>query len=237
MKLKTATTQSESVVHYDTLLAAMSAQERVRWALQHLHGRPALTSSFGAQAAVGLHLLSQVRPNIPVILIDTGYLFAETYRFIDQLVARLSLNLHVFRPELSPAWLEARHGQLWQEGRQGIRRYNELAKMAPMARALADLDVGIWFAGLRRGQAASREDIHFLHNTTQRWKVHPIADWTDRDVYTYLRRHDLPYHPLWSKGYLSIGDTHTTRPFQAGMPPEEMRFFGLQRECGIHELR
>jgi len=217
-------------------LAPMSAIERVRWVLKHLPGPAALSSSFGAQAAVSLHMLSRVQAGIPVILVDTGYLFPETYRFIDTLVARLSLNLRVYRPVLSPAWMEARHGQLWREGSKGIARYNAMAKVEPMARALAELDVRIWFAGLRRAQADTRRDTPLLQHSGARWKVHPLADWSDQDVYRYLKHHDLPYHPLWAKGYLSIGDTHTTRPFRAGMRIEDTRFFGIQRECGIHGL-
>ena len=67
-----------------------------------------------------------------------------------------------------------------------------------------------------------------------RWKLHPIADWSDRDVWQYLQQHDLPYHPLWHQGYVSIGDVHTTRPLEAGMNEEDTRFFGLKRECGLH---
>jgi phosphoadenosine phosphosulfate reductase len=68
-----------------------------------------------------------------------------------------------------------------------------------------------------------------------RFKVHPLVDWGDRDVYQYLQAHDLPYHPLWHEGYVSIGDWHTTRRLADGMDEEDTRFFGLKRECGLHE--
>ena len=73
-----------------------------------------------------------------------------------------------------------------------------------------------------------------LEHRHGRWKVHPIVDWTDRDVGLYLRRYDLPYHPLWDQGYVSIGDTHTTRRWEPGMREEDTRFFGIKRECGLH---
>ena len=101
-----------------------------------------------------------------------------------------------------------------------------------MQRALRELDVRTWIAGLRRGQSSSRANIDFVELRDGRWKVHPIADWTDRDVWTYLQAHDLPYHPLWHEGYVSIGDVHTTRRLEDGMSPEDTRFFGLKRECG-----
>lgn len=216
-------------------LAARSAPERVAWALEHLAGEHALSSSFGAQAAVALHMGTQIRPDLPVILIDTGYLFPETYRFVDELSARLSLNLKVYRPQVGIAWMEARHGRLWENGIEGIQRYNQLRKVEPMQRALRELGVRTWIAGLRRTQSNSRADIDFLELRDGRWKLHPIADWTDHDVWKYLRAHDLPYHPLWDEGYVSIGDIHTTRRLEDGMNEEDTRFFGLKRECGLHE--
>jgi phosphoadenosine phosphosulfate reductase len=216
------------------VLTPLGAEERVRWALDHLPGAHVLSSSFGAQAAVMLHLLTRQRPDIPVVVIDTGYLFPETYRFIDELTERLDLNLQVARPALSPAWFEARHGELWKQGRDGLDRYNRLAKVEPMRQALERLGAGTWFAGLRRQQSRSRADAPVLERRHGRWKVHPIADWTDRDVGLYLKRHDLPYHPLWEQGYVSIGDTHTTRRWEPGMLEEDTRFFGIKRECGIH---
>jgi phosphoadenosine phosphosulfate reductase len=217
-------------------LERMDAPSRVRWALEHLPGAHALSSSFGAQAAVSLHMVAREAPSIPVILIDTGYLFPETYRFIDELVLRLGLNLKVYQPSTSPAWLEARHGRLWEQGLEGIERYNALRKGEPMQRALQDLGVGTWFAGLRRDQARSRRRIRPIEHRNGRWKVHPIYDWTDRQVFDYLRRHDLPYHPLWHAGYVSIGDWHTTRSLAEAGDVEATRFFGLKRECGLHGL-
>jgi phosphoadenosine phosphosulfate reductase len=201
-----------------------------------LPGDHALSSSFGAQAAVSLHLVTQALPSIPVILIDTGYLVPETYRFIDELVLKLHLDLRVYQPAMSSAWLEARHGRLWEQGLEGIERYNSLRKHEPMQRALAELHVGTWFAGLRRQQSRSRSAIEPLEFRDGRWKIHPIYDWTDRQIFDYLHRHDLPYHPLWHEGYVSIGDWHTTRSLAEAGDPEATRFFGLKRECGLHGL-
>ncbi|NQD36381.1 phosphoadenylyl-sulfate reductase [Permianibacter sp. IMCC34836] len=218
------------------LLALKSAQQRVQWALEHLPGEFALSSSFGAQAAVLLHMVTAIKPNIPVIVVDTGYLFPETYRFIDELTERLNLNLKVYRAQLSIAWQEARYGKLWEQGLAGIEQYNQLRKVEPMQRALRELNIGSWFSGVRRSQSASRAKAPLLQRQQERYKLHPIADWTDRDVGQYLKKHGLPYHPLWEKGYVSIGDWHTTRPLGEGMSEEDTRFFGLKRECGIHDF-
>ena len=220
----------------ESTLASMTAADRVAWALQNLPGEHIVSSSFGAQSAVMLHLLTRQRADIPVIVVDTGYLFPETYRFIEVLSDKLELNLQVYRPQRSPAWQEASHGQRWEQGIAGIENYNRENKVEPMERALELLDVGTWFSGLRRSQSRGRSNTPFFESSGERWKVHPIADWTDRDVHRYLKQYGLPYHPLWAKGYVSIGDIHTTRSLHDASSAEETRFFGLKRECGLHEM-
>ena len=216
-------------------LEALSAQERVAWALEHLPGEFVLSSSFGIQAALMLHLVSQQKRDISVILTDTGYLFPETYQFIDQLTERLQLNLKVYRAQLTAAWQEARYGKLWEQGVEGIEKYNDINKVEPMNRALLELNAQTWFAGLRREQSGSRAHLPVLAIQRGVFKVLPIIDWDNRTVYQYLQKHGLKYHPLWDQGYLSVGDTHTTRKWEPGMAEEETRFFGLKRECGLHE--
>jgi phosphoadenosine phosphosulfate reductase len=182
-----------------------------------------------------LHLATRIAPDIPVVFIDTGYLFPETYLFADQLTKRLKINLKVYRAVESPAWTEARHGKLWEKGAEGIAAYNQIAKVEPMQRALSELGAKAWIAGLRRVQSGSREQLPVVGVQDGRVKILPIVDWTDRDVHRYLTENDLPYHPLWDQGYVSIGDVHTTRPLTADMTAEQTRFFGIKRECGIHD--
>lgn len=213
----------------------LSAQQRVEQARELLPGVHILTSSFGAQAAVMLHMVNEVVPRIPVVLIDTGYLFPETYRFIDDLAGRLDLNLKVFRSNESPAWQESRFGKLWDQGLEGIEQYNRINKVQPLERAMQELGAETWFTGLRRAQGTTRAQISPIEMNRGRYKVHPIFDWTDREIGRYLKDHQLPYHPLWEKGYLSIGDWHTTRSLAEVESVEELRFFGLKRECGMHE--
>ncbi|MEG3110672.1 phosphoadenosine phosphosulfate reductase [Pantoea sp. T14] len=216
-------------------LEKSSAEERVSWALENLPGAYVLSSSFGIQAAVSLHLVTRQQPDIPVILTDTGYLFPETYRFIDELADQLNLNLKVFRAETSPAWQEARYGKLWEQGVEGIEKYNEINKVEPMNRGLDTLGAQTWFAGLRRDQSGSRANLPVLGVQRGVFKVLPIIDWDNRQIHQYLQDNNLKYHPLWDQGYLSVGDTHTTRKWEPGMAEEETRFFGLKRECGLHE--
>ena len=218
----------------NAVLEKQSAEDRVRWALGGLRPHIVLSSSFGAQAAVLLHLVTRQWPEIPVVLVDTGYLFPETYRFVDDLTARLRLNLKVYRSPMSPAWQEAKYGKLWEQGIDGITRYNQMNKVEPMQRALDELDAEGWIVGLRRSQASTRRHLNVLGIQDGYLKVHPIVDWNDKHVYDYLTRHDLPYNPLWEQGYVSIGDVHTTSPLAPGMTEDDTRFFGLKRECGLH---
>jgi phosphoadenosine phosphosulfate reductase len=232
--LLTAAEDVRALADLNRWLGTLDAAERVQWAAGTTPGSHVLSSSFGAQSAAVLHLVTQALPDLPIVLIDTGYLFAETYRFVDVMSERLHLNLKVYRPMIGIAWMEARHGRLWEQGIDGIERYNRVRKVEPMQRALRELGAHTWFAGLRRSQSTTRAQIDFIELKDDRWKFHPIADWTDRDVGLYLRKHDLPYHPLRDEGYLSIGDVHTTRRWEPGMNLDDTRFFGLKRECGIH---
>lgn len=217
-------------------LEQLSAEERIAWALGHFgNDHIALTSSFGAQSAVSLHMVAAQNPDIPVIVVDTGYLFPETYRFIDSLTERLNLNLKVYRPDVSAAWQEARHDKLWEKGVDGIKEYNQMNKVDPVDRALSELGINAWISGLRRQQSVTRKNLPVLAAQKGRIKIHPIIDWTDMDIGAYLTKHDLPYHPLWDEGYTSIGDWHTSHKLTGDMNPEEARFFGMKRECGLHE--
>lgn len=225
--------QQALLLEGNSLLAAMTPTERVAWALANLPGQHILSSSFGIQAAVMLHLVTQVKSDIPVVLTDTGYLFPETYRFIDELTERLALNLHVYQAQVSPAWQEARYGQLWQTA-EGIKQYNQLNKVEPMQRALQQLQAQSWFTGLRRSQSSTRADKQILEISRGVVKLQPIIEWSNKDVHYYLQEHGLPYHPLWEQGYVSMGDTHSTRKLELGMSEEDTRFNGFGRECGLH---
>jgi phosphoadenosine phosphosulfate reductase len=216
-------------------LESLSASDRVRRVLEEFRGHAALSTSFGVQAAVMLHLVTRVDPQIPVVFIDTGYLFPETYRFAAELTERLGLNLKVYTPALTPARQEALQGKLWEQGVEGLEKYGRINKVEPMNRALREIGARAWLTGLRREHAATRGELPVVKQQNRMLKVHPIIDWTDRQVGEYLREHGLPYHPLWEQGYISVGDVHSTTRYADGMRPEDTRFSGLKRECGLHE--
>lgn len=217
-------------------LELATATRRVQWAVKQFGEQLAMSTSFGVQSAVMLHLATQVKPDIPVIFVDTGYLFPETYRFAASLTQRLNLNLKVYQAAMSPARQEALYGKRWEQGETALAEYNFQNKVEPMNRALVELGVAGWMTGLRRDQATTRRHLKVLSQQNRMVKIHPIIDWTNRDVYEYLTQNGLPYHPLWEEGYVSLGDVHSTRKLEPGMSEEETRFGGAKRECGLHEV-
>jgi phosphoadenosine phosphosulfate reductase len=208
----------------------------IEWGHQTFGSGLVMSTSFGIQAAVMLHLVTRVIPDIPVIWVDTGYLPPETYRFAEQLTQRLSLNLKVYQSPLSPARMEALYGRLWeQDSVEAFNRYDGIRKVEPMQRALSELGATAWLTGLRASQSDHRQTLSRIGLQANRYKLLPILRWHSKDVYDYLMAHDLPYHPLFDQGYVSVGDWHSSRPMTADDDHERAtRFKGLKQECGLH---
>ncbi|NJL01037.1 MAG: phosphoadenosine phosphosulfate reductase [Spirulinaceae cyanobacterium SM2_1_0] len=217
-------------------LETQSPAEMVRWSAATFGSGLVMSTSFGIQSAVMLHLVTAIVPDIPVIWIDTGYLPPETYRFAQKLSDRLSLNLKVYQSPLSPARMEALYGKLWeQHDIEALNRYDAIRKVEPMQRALRELGATAWLAGLRRGQTDTRKSMDWVGQQDGIYKISPILTWHARDIYKYLTEHNLPYHPLFDQGYTTVGDWHSSRPLLAGDEDERnTRFQGLKQECGIH---
>ena len=217
-------------------LASVDAEGIVRWAHEQFGSGLVMSTSFGIQSAVMLHLVTQVIPDLPVIWIDTGYLHRETYRFAQELTDRLQLNLRVFQSPLSPARMEAVHGRLWEKDDvESLNQYDLIRKVEPMRRALSELGATAWLAGLRSDQTDHRKTLQAVQLQDDRYKVLPILRWHRRDVHRYLQEHSLPYHPLFDAGYSTVGDWHSSRPVTAEDGHErETRFGGRKQECGLH---
>ncbi|MEO0947287.1 MAG: phosphoadenylyl-sulfate reductase [Cyanobacteria bacterium J06641_5] len=218
-------------------LAEVDARDVVLWAAEAFgEGALVMSTSFGIQSAVMLHLVTQVLPEIPVIWVDTGYLPPETYTFADELTQRLHLNLQIYQAAMSPARMEALHGKLWErEDVESLNLYDRIRKVEPMQRALKDLGAKAWLAGLRREQTSHRQALPKVALQDGIYKVHPILNWHSRDIYHYLQEHDLPYHPFFDLGYTTVGDWHSSRPLTAADAHErDTRFQGLKQECGLH---
>ena len=212
------------------------ASTLVDWSAETFGDGLVMSTSFGIQAAVMLHLVTRVVPKIPVIWVDTGYLPAETYKFAETLTTRLELNLKVYQSQMSPARMEAIHGKLWeQDDVEAFNQYDQIRKVEPMQRALRELQATAWLAGLRRNQTNHRQGLNRIDRQDGLYKIYPILDWNAKDIYQYLTAYDLPYHPYFDKGYVSVGDWHSSRPFTADdNNARDTRFRGLKQECGLH---
>ncbi|HBB31929.1 MAG TPA: phosphoadenosine phosphosulfate reductase [Cyanobacteria bacterium UBA8803] len=217
-------------------LADADATAIVKWAADTFGDGLVMSTSFGIQSALMLHLVTRVVPNIPVIWIDTGYLPPKTYRFAEELTERLQLNLKVYQSPISPARMEALYGRLWtQNDVEALNRYNQMRKVEPMQRALRELNATAWLAGLRAEQTDHRKTLRLVDQQSGIYKVLPILYWTTQQVEEYITTYDLPYHPLRELGYATVGDWHSSRPVTAADKHErDTRFNGIKQECGLH---
>jgi len=216
-------------------LADGDAASRLRWGLETFGSGFVLTTSFGIQSAVLLHQISRLDRPVPVIWVDTGYLPPETYRYAETLTDLLDLRLTIAQAELSPARMEALHGQLWSTGKlEDMEHYLRLRKVEPLDRAMEALGVRCWASGVRGGQTDHRQAMEPLALVRQRWSLRPLLDWTPKDVFYYMQEHNLPQHPLFEQGYSTVGDWHSSGPDDGTSSGRATRFGGLKQECGIH---
>ena len=215
-------------------LADLDAVARIRWAWEEFGAGLMASTSFGLQSAVMIHLIRQVSEEIPIVFIDTGYLFPGTYEYALKLQEIMNFKVKVYSAKLSPAFQEASYGKLWEQGKESMTKYNWLNKKEPMDRALRELETKVWMAGLRRSQASERQELNFVEQQNEVLKLYPILDWDDRSTYQYLPKNDLPYHPLEGMDYDSVGDWHSTRKISEVEKVEDARHGGHGRECGLH---
>ncbi|MFM8605340.1 MAG: phosphoadenylyl-sulfate reductase [Cyanobium sp.] len=221
-------------------LEPVDAQARLRWAWETFGEDLAITTSFGIQSAVLLHMASRLceclpGAAIPVLWVDTGYLPEETYRYAEQLQALLHIPLQVVQAELSPARMEALHGRLWETGRvEDLELYNRIRKVEPLDRALRERGIRCWVSGVRGSQTDHRRTMQVLDSVRGLWSLRPLLSWTARDVYYYMQEHNLPNHPLFEQGYSTVGDWHSSAPDGGELRGRSTRFGGLKQECGIH---
>jgi phosphoadenosine phosphosulfate reductase len=193
-----------------------------------------VTCSFQAEDMVVLHMVRTIHPDVPVLFLDTGYHFAETYAYRDAMATVWSLNLINLTPHQTVPEQEAQFGILHQSAPDQCCK---LRKVGPLFDALAGY--ATWFTGLRREQAKSRAQLQAVDNFTlpggkELLKISPLAEWTTRDVWYYAQEQGIPLLPLYDQGYSSIGcEPCTSLPSDAN-DPRSGRWSGRKQECGIH---
>jgi phosphoadenosine phosphosulfate reductase len=224
----------------NTVFESYEPTKIVEWAARTFGASElVMSSSFGADSAVLLHLATRVVPDLRIVFIDTGYQFPETIAFMESLRARLNLNVRTYRAPHDPhAWLRDRN-ETDPSTRNDVESCCAANKNEPFDRAMRDLAPKAWLRGIRRDQAATRTDRSIVEwsNRFGCYAVSPLLNWRSRQIHAYLKQHDLPYHPLVEKGYLSIGcnPTTCTRPIMPGEDARSGRWSGQSKtECGLH---
>ena len=200
-------------------MRSLTASEALEKAVERFHPRLAMACSFQKEESVMLDMLLAIEPEARVFTIDTGVLFPETIETWRAFEERWGVKIEVFDARSEPPWTGGEH--CCANG----------AKAAALEAALTGLDA--WVTGLRREQAATRVGVESLEHDERRgiWKVNPLADWTDKDVWRHIAEHDLPYNPLHDRGYASIGCAPCTLPGTG----REGRWAGQDKtECGLH---
>jgi phosphoadenosine phosphosulfate reductase len=200
----------------------------------HAQERACITCSFQAEDVVVLHLLRKRLPDVPVLFLDTGYHFHETYQFRDKLVQEWNLRLVNVLPQRTVAQQESELGILYRED---PARCCHLRKVEPLMASLEPFD--LWFTGLRREQSPTRKNLkkieqHRLPTGRTLLKVSPLADWTWGKVWEYTAANQLSYLPQYDRGYTSIGCEPCTAVPADPNNPRSGRWGGHKLECGIH---
>lgn len=232
-------TPSSELSALNAMLERASAERVVEWAVSEFADGLIMSSSFGAESAMLLHLATRHLPRIRVVFIDTGYLFPETWQFMEQLRRRLDLNVWVYRTRHDPIDFLRQHGEGDPHWRTDIESCCKHNKNEPFERAIADLHPRAWLRGVRRGQAETRRNMQFVE-WSQRYRcyaISPLLNLSTRQIHEYLKQHELPYHPLYEKGYASIGcnPLSCTRPIEPGQDARAGRWAGKDKlECGIN---
>lgn len=227
----------QEIAHLQHDFEAASPNSVLRWAAHTFGSRLAVVSSFQPTGIVTAHMLSQIAPQTVFITLDTGLLFPETYRLMDELESSLHLNLIRVRPASHILAQDNAPGKpLWE------RNPDECCyarKVAPLNAALQGFDA--WITGLRRDQSAQRASTPVIDFDPQRpgvVKLAPFATWDESMIWTYIHAHDLPYNELHDRGYPSIGCWPCTRPVKPGEDIRAGRWSNSTKtECGLHIAR
>ena len=208
------------------------AQDILQASIRHqFAGEIAMVSSFGADSAVLLHMVSQVDPTTPVLFVDTVKLFPATILYRDELVAKLGLtDVRTFKPSKDDLAEKDPAGMLWMSDTDACCH---IRKVVPLERALHGFDA--WISGRKRHQSSTRSELDVFEIDAGRVKINPLADWSAADILDYAKSHNLPPHPLVAEGYPSIGCLPCTSKVAPGEDPRAGRWRGQDKtECGIH---
>lgn len=225
--------RAEEIQDEAARLAAQTPREVLEWASERFGARVTLATAFGAEGCVLVDIIGRHQLAIDLFTIDTGLLFPETYELWRRLERRYGIRIRAVQPALSVEAQEVRCGpRLWERDPD---RCCAIRKVAPLARALEGFDA--WITGIRREQTAARRTAEVVEWDARaaRIKINPLVRWSDRDVWSHLAAHEVPYNPLYERGYSSIGCVPCTTPVVEGEDPRAGRWREREKtECGLH---
>ena len=237
MNTKTSNKTKYDLSALNTELINLSSLEILEWGFDKFGNNLAFTTSFGIQSSVLLHLIqsSSLKNKVKIFWIDTGYLPKETYLYADILINRLSLNIDILQSKISPAYMEAVYGRLWEsKSEEDIDKYHQMRKVEPLEEALKKYSISCWVSGVRAQQTENRSKMKFIESIRDRLSLRPILGWTQKEIFYYMEENKLPQHPLFAKGYSSIGDWHSSSAETESTKGRATRFGGTKQECGLH---
>ena len=210
-----------------------SANEVLAWSLRTFGASVEMASGFGPEGMALIDIATTLTSSLRIFTIDTGFLFPETYQLIEEVERRYGIQVELVRPRLTPAAQAEVYGDaLWKSNPDqccGLR------KVEPLKEKLSDLRA--WITAIRRDQTKFRANAKKIEwdQKFELVKINPIADWTNEDVWDYIRQNNVPYNRLHDSNYTSIGCTHCTRAVRPGEDPRAGRWAGSQKtECGLH---
>tara|TARA_B100000965_G_scaffold226914_1_gene189947 strand:- start:1425 stop:2147 length:723 start_codon:yes stop_codon:yes gene_type:complete len=215
----------------------MTPSEIILWGYENFDNHFAITTSFGIQSSVILHMVHQcsLQKKIKIFWIDTGYLPSETYKYADRLINDLSLNIEVLQSDLSPARMESLYGKLWETNKSSdLDKYHDIRKIQPLEHALKKHHISCWASGVRAEQTNNRNNMKFIDVIRKRLSLRPLLNWKNKDIFYYMKENQLPSHPLFLEGYSTVGDWHSSSPDSIENAGRSTRFGGIKQECGIH---
>jgi len=224
-----------------TLAARLDAELRhahpatvLESAVEAFGDKLALVSSFGAESAVLLHMISKIKPDVPVLFLDTGMLFGQTLDYRKNLVAKLGLtDVRDLRPAYNDLAVADPNAKLWQTDTDACC---EVRKVIPLDKALVEFDA--WITGRKRFHGGDRLSLPVVEQADGQVKFNPLANWGKAELDAYMAEHELPAHPLVAQGFPSIGCWPCTKPVEEGQDVRAGRWAGQDKtECGIHVAR
>lgn len=243
VKLMSKTATAINIIDIDSELSTQSPQDILRYALAN-HDNIAISFS-GAEDVVLIDMAYKIRPDIKVFSLDTGRLHAQTYRFIEQVREKYGIAIDLVYPEASRVEALVKEKGLFSFYQDDHKECCGIRKISPLRKQLLTVDA--WITGQRRDQSPGtraevpviQDDKAFARPDDKLTKFNPLANWTSKQVWDYIRENNVPYNALHDEGYISIGCEPCTRPTGPGQHEREGRWWweeATKKECGLHAV-